>query len=137
MFGSKKDEDKMKQTKTTPTSTSGINSLVGGTSVKGEIFAENDIRIDGTVSGKIECKGKLILGPKGKIDGEIVCENAVIDGTFKGKLKVNDLLTVRETAIIDGDVFTDQLNVESGAVFNVNCVMGGQKIKTIQESATK
>ncbi|HHH54303.1 MAG TPA: polymer-forming cytoskeletal protein, partial [Bacteroidetes bacterium] len=66
-----------------------------------------------------------------------VCENAVIDGTFKGKLKVNDLLTVRETAIIDGDVFTDQLNVESGAVFNVNCVMGGQKIKTIQESATK
>ena len=137
MFGSKKDEDKMKQTKTTTPTGSGINSLVGGTSVKGEIFAENDIRIDGTVSGKIECRGKLILGPKGKVDGEIMCENAVIDGTFKGKLKVNDLLTVRETAVIDGDVFTDQLNVESGAVFNVNCVMGGQKIKTIQEKAAK
>jgi cytoskeletal protein CcmA (bactofilin family) len=138
MFGSKKDEEKMKQTKTTQTSSSsGINSLVGGTSVKGEIYAENDIRIDGMVSGKIECKGKLILGPKGNVDGEIICENAVIDGTFKGKLKVNDLLTVRETAVIDGDVITDQLNVESGAVFNVSCVMGGQKIKTIQETAVK
>ena len=137
MFGSKKDDNKMKQTKTSQSSTSGINSLVGGTKVKGEIYAENDIRIDGTVSGKIECRGKLILGPKGEIDGEIICENAVIDGKFKGKLKVNDLLVVRETAVIDGDVFTDQLNVESGAVFNVNCVMGGQKIKTIQDTVAK
>ncbi len=138
MFGSKKDEEKMKQAKTTQTSSSsGINSLVGGTSVKGEIYTENDIRIDGKVSGKIECRGKLILGPKGNIDGEIICENAVIDGTFKGKLKVNDLLTVRETAVIDGDVITDQLNVESGAVFNVSCIMGGQKIKTIQDTVAK
>ena len=134
MFGTKKENTKMKQQKSTSVSTSGLNSLVLGTTVKGEIFAENDIRIDGSVTGKIECKGKLILGPKGKIDGEIYCQNAVIDGAFKGKLKVEELLVVRETAVIDGDVFTDQLNVESGAVFNVNCVMGGQKIKTIQDN---
>ena len=137
MFGTKKENGKMKQQKSSSGSTSGINSLVLGTTVKGEIFAENDIRIDGTVTGKIECKGKLIIGPKGKIDGEIYCQNAVIDGAFKGKLKVDELLIVRETAVIDGDVFTDQLNVDSGAIFNVNCVMGGQKIKTIKDTVAK
>jgi len=137
MFGTKKENGKMKQQKSTSGSASGINSLVLGTTVKGEIFAENDIRIDGIVSGKIECKGKLILGPKAKVDGEIYCQNAVIDGTFKGKLKVDELLIVRETAVINGDVFTEQLNVDSGAIFNVNCVMGGQKIKTIKDTLAK
>ena len=132
MFGNKKDENKSKPTKSTSNSSSGLNSLVGGTSVKGEIFAESDIRIDGTLIGKIECKGKLILGSEGKIEGEIVCQDAIIVGTIKGKLKVNNLLVVKESALIDGDVFTDQLNVESGAVFNVSCVMGSQKIKTIK-----
>ena len=130
MFGNKKDENKPKPAKST--SSSGINSLVSGTSVKGEIFAESDIRIDGTLIGKIECKGKLILGSEGKIEGEIVCQDAIIVGTIKGKLKVNNLLVVKESALIDGDVFTDQLNVESGAVFNVSCVMGSQKVKTIK-----
>ncbi len=132
MFGNKKDENKSKQVKSTPSSKAGLNSLVVGTSVKGEIFAESDIRIDGTLIGKIECKGKLILGAEGRIDGEIVCQDAIIVGTIKGKLKVNNLLVVKEAAMIDGDVFTDQLNVESGAVFNVSCVMGSQKIKTIK-----
>jgi len=132
MFGNKKDENKAKPTKSTTSSSSGLNSLVGGTSVKGEIFAESDMRIDGTLIGKIECKGKLILGSEGKIEGEIVCQDAIIVGTIKGQLKVNNLLVVKESALIDGDVFTDQLNVESGAVFNVSCVMGSQKIKTIK-----
>ncbi len=134
MFGNKKEESKSKPSKSTSGSNAGLNSLVVGTSVKGEIFAESDIRIDGTLIGKIECKGKLILGTEGKIEGEIICEDAIIVGTIKGKLKVNNLLVVKESALIDGDVFTDQLNVESGAVFNVSCVMGSQKVKTMKDA---
>jgi len=137
MFGNKKEEGKSKQVKSSSNSSSGLNSLVGGTSVTGDIVAQNDFRIDGSLHGKIECKGKLILGADGKIDGEIICSDAVIDGTIKGKIKVHNLLVVRDSANIDGDVYTDQLNVESGAVFNVTCVMGGQKIKSMNEAARK
>lgn len=132
MFGSKKENENIK---TAPVTTA-INSLVNGTTVKGEIFAENDIRIDGKLLGKIECKGKLILGEKGAIEGEVICENAVIEGVLKGKINVIDLLVVKETAKIDGDVQTDKLNVDSGARFNVACVMGAQKIKAIKDNAT-
>jgi cytoskeletal protein CcmA (bactofilin family) len=130
MFGNKKETENVK---TVPVSTA-INSLVFGTTVKGEVFTESDIRIDGKLLGKIECKGKLILGEKGVIEGDIICENAVIEGTFKGTIKVGDLLMVKENAIIDGDVTTDKLSVESGAKFNVTCSMGGQKIKPIKEN---
>ena len=133
MFGNKKEMENSKQ-KTQAPSSSSVNSLSVGTTVKGDIFTENDIRIDGKISGKIECKGKFILGEKGHVEGEILCENAVIEGQFKGKIKVQDLLVVRENASIDGDVTTDKLNVESGAKFNVTCIMGGQKIKPIKEN---
>ncbi len=135
MFGNKKEEAKAKSKKNNQSSGSGINSLVAGTTVKGELFTENDIRIDGSIVGNIECKGKLILGKDGKIEGDVHCKDAVILGKVKGTVKIDGLLEVMDSAVIDGDVTTDQLNVESGAVFNVSCIMGGQKIKTMKDAA--
>lgn len=102
--------------------------LVHGTSIEGTIKADNDIRIDGQLNGTLLCKGKLIIGPTGKIEGEVTCTNAVIEGGFSGTLKVEELLSVRETAKIEGDISTDKLTVQSGASFNVSCTMGGQKM---------
>ena len=112
------------------TSISGsTNSLVAGTRVEGTINASSDIRIDGTLKGTLDCKGRVIIGPDGKVEGEINCQNAVIEGKFQGKLNVKELLNVRENANIQGDVVTDKLLVQPGAIYNVNCSMGGQTIK--------
>ena len=110
-------------------SSGSINSLVSGTNVEGTIIANSDIRIDGSLKGKLDCSGRVIIGPDGSVDGEIKCQNAVIEGTFSGNITVTDLLNVRETANIQGDVVTSKLLVQPGAVYNVSCSMGGQKIK--------
>lgn len=109
------------------------NSLVTGTNIEGTINAASDIRIDGSLKGILNCKGRVIIGPDGSVDGEITCENAVIEGRFSGKLKVTDLLNVRENANIQGDVQTDKLLVQPGAIYNVSCAMGGQKIKAFNK----
>ena len=105
------------------------NSVVAGTNIEGTIKAGSDIRIDGTLIGKLDCKGRVIIGPEGKVEGEIICQNAVIEGSFQGKINVKELLNVRENANIQGDVVTDKLLVQPGAIYNVNCSMGGQTIK--------
>lgn len=110
------------------TSGTGINSLGASTSLKGDLTADADIRLDGELIGNIKCAGKLILGPKGKIQGEIHCENAVIEGKIEGLIKVKDHLHVKESARITGEISTQKLTVQSGAVFNVKCDMGGQTI---------
>ena len=107
------------------------NSIVEGTQINGNISATNDIRIDGTLIGKLECKGRVIVGPQGKIEGDVKCVNAIIEGAFTGNIEVNELLTVKETATINGDIITDKLMVHTGAVFNVICSMGGQKLKSL------
>jgi cytoskeletal protein CcmA (bactofilin family) len=106
-----------------------LNSLVTGTMVEGVIRSDNDIRIDGSIKGKLYCKAKVIVGPTGQIDGEIHCENAMIEGKFDGVLKVTELLNIRETAVIEGEVFTKKLIIAAGAVFNGTCNMGSNKSK--------
>lgn len=140
MFGSnsKKPQENKKTMSATPTTGAGINMIVHGTAIDGNIKADNDIRIDGQLTGHLHCKGKLIIGPTGIIEGEVFCTNAVIEGTFKGKIVVEEILSVRETAKIEGDIKTDKLTVQSGAMFNVNCTMGGQQIKrTAPETKAK
>lgn len=118
------------------TSVSGsTNSLVAGTKVEGVIHANSDIRIDGSLKGTLECKGRVIIGPEGKVEGEISCQNAVIEGSFQGKINVKELLNVRENANIQGEVVTDKLLVQPGAIYNVNCSMGGQTIKAFGNKA--
>ena len=123
MFGSSKSSEDSKTT-TNTTSPGGLNALVKGTTVEGTLRCDSDIRIDGTIKGKLICKSKVIVGPTGVIEGEISCQNAVIEGRFKGILNVTELLNVRETAEIDGDISTGKLLVQSGAKFNVACKMG-------------
>ncbi len=85
--------------------------------------AENDIRIDGTLKGNLQCKAKVIIGATGFIEGEVKCANAVIEGKFKGVLFVSELLMVKENAEVTGDIRTNKLTVQPGAVFNVVCKM--------------
>lgn len=122
MFGNSKNTEEPK--KTTPLTPSGtLNVLVKGTVLEGTLRCESDLRVDGTIKGKLICQAKVIIGPTGAVDGEIHCQNAVVEGNFKGILTVTELLNVRETAEVDGEINTNKLIVQSGAKFNVSCKM--------------
>ena len=132
-----KSKDKASNAKAIQAGGSGsTNSIVAGTSIEGNIVANNDIRIDGSLKGSLTCNGRVIIGPEGNIDGEISCQNAVIEGTFTGKIRVKELLNVREGAEVQGDVKTVKLLVQPGAVYNVSCSMGGQTIKSLEAPTT-
>lgn len=140
MFKNKKEEKVGANSSTSSGSSApsgAINSLVQGTRIEGKINASSDIRIDGELKGSLNCKGRVIVGPDGKIEGDIDCVNAIIEGNFNGTLKVSETLTVKETARIEGDVNTKKLLVQPGAVFNVSCNMGGQKLKSFAEKVDK
>jgi cytoskeletal protein CcmA (bactofilin family) len=127
MFNNSKNEPKGKTNGLIPsTSATSSNSLVQGTNIEGTIHADKDIRIDGTLRGSLNCKGKVIIGPTGYISGDVQCENAVIEGRFDGVLIVMDVLHVKETAKVEGDVTTQKLVVQPGSIFNVKCKMGSQ-----------
>jgi cytoskeletal protein CcmA (bactofilin family) len=105
-------------------SNSSINIINDGTSIKGDINAHGDTRIDGELIGNITSKGRLVVGPKGKIAGEIRCNNVEVSGYIKGKVAAAELLTMKASAKIEGDIIAGKLSVEPGATFTGSCSMG-------------
>jgi len=100
-----------------------INLLGAGTSIKGDIKSNGDFRIDGSLIGSIHSKGKVIIGTTGKVDGEVVCQNADISGEVKALVTVSELLSLKSTSKISGDITTNKLAIEAGARFSGSCNM--------------
>ena len=100
-----------------------INILGPGAIVKGEIQVNGDFRIDGILEGSIICKGKIVVGPTGKIDGDIQCQNADFSGEVKASVRVAELLTLKATAKYSGDMITGKLAIEPGAQFSGTCTI--------------
>ncbi len=99
------------------------NTLAFGTKVTGDIYAETDFRLDGTIEGTVECTGKVIIGAKGVMIGTLTCSNAEILGMVKGTLHIADTLSLKATAKVEGDIDTKILSIEPQAVFTGSCDM--------------
>jgi cytoskeletal protein CcmA (bactofilin family) len=64
-------------------------SLIGaGTSMKGDITSNGDLRIDGTLVGNIHCSAKVVIGANGVVQGDINGQQADIMGKVTGTIKV-------------------------------------------------
>ena len=70
--------------KTMEMESNSINSISRGTLIKGNIQANGDFRLDGTLEGNISLNGKLVVGESGLITGNVVCQNASIMGNVIG-----------------------------------------------------
>lgn len=108
-----------------------VNLIGTGTHLTGEVKSNGDFRIDGSLKGNIEVKGKLVVGQQGVIEGDITCQNADISGYIKGRINVTELLTLKSTAKLHGDITTTKISIEPDAQFTGTCSMNGGVVKSM------
>ena len=106
------------------TTTSAINMIGEGTIITGDIKSKGDIRVDGSLKGSIDTEGKVVVGPGGIVEGDVVCKDADIAGVIKAKISVSQLLSLKSSAKLNGDIITNKLSIEPGATFTGSCSMG-------------
>ena len=100
-----------------------VSRISTGTKVKGEISSANDLRIDGTFEGKMYSKGRVVVGEKALIKGDIVCSNVDFWGTMEGNFFVKDTLSLKSSSKVKGDLHIKRLQVELDAKFDGTCQM--------------
>lgn len=105
--------------------------------ITGNLVFTGGMRIDGRVKGdvvgrKAEGKGAslLVLSDKGRIEGSVHCEDAVINGTVTGDLDVAHRLELQSDARVCGTIRYRQLQMDVGAA------VSGHLIKAEEASAT-
>jgi cytoskeletal protein CcmA (bactofilin family) len=99
------------------------NILAVGTTVRGDIITDGDFRLNGRVEGNINCAAKIVIGPKGHIDGDIVSVNAEILGTVVGSIRTSGALVLKASSIVTGDIYSQTLEIEPNAKFSGVCNM--------------
>jgi cytoskeletal protein CcmA (bactofilin family) len=128
MFNGKTKPDGMAEVPTGATST----SLIGaGTSMKGDITSNGDLRIDGTLVGNIHCSAKVVIGANGVVQGDINGQQADIMGKITGTITVKDLLQLKGGSHLNGNIKAAKLQIEPSANFNGECHMVGAASNTV------
>ena len=110
MFNSKKGIDDKVSNKLTTLSCQSL--------IKGDCSIDGDMRIDGIVEGNIQCTGKIVIGPEGRIHGNLSCTHACLHGTIIGDAYIKEELTLKANCVMQGNIYTSKLEIESQAKFN-------------------
>ena len=76
---------------------------------------------DGIIKGKIETKGRLVIGPSAKVEGEVTSPSVDILGALQGKVISSGTVSLRSKAVVTGTIKAAYIVIESGAVFNGEC----------------
>ena len=98
-----------------------VSRISPGTHIHGDISSEGDIRIDGTFEGRIYSKGRVVIGEKAVIKGDVICGNADLWGRMEGDFFVKDTLSLKESSVIRGNLHTRKFQVDMGASFEGSC----------------
>ncbi len=94
------------------------NFISESVQISGSISSSKDIMITGKVDGDINVQGRIIIGTKSIIKGDIIADSVEVAGTVHGTVKSNGKLVVKNSAVISGDLYTKLLLVEENAVLD-------------------
>jgi cytoskeletal protein CcmA (bactofilin family) len=87
--------------------------------VKGDVVASADLRIEGTVAGRIMVgEHKVIVGVQGRVAADVHAKNVVVRGQVDGSVVADDKVEVLPTGTVRGDIHARRVVLAEGSTFN-------------------
>ncbi len=121
-----------------PVNVNDVTRISKGTTIKGDIVSQSDIRVDGGIDGTVYSKGKIVVGETASLSGNLLCNNLDFWGKMDGAIYVKDTLSVKSSASITGDIHVNKIQVEMGAQINGTCKMiSEQEFENLAASIVK
>jgi len=101
-------------------------SVLGKTLVfKGELWADEDLVLQGRVEGSIHHEQSLTVGPDGVVIGDIRARAILVEGTVEGDLHGSASVIIAATAKVRGNIVAPRVGIMEGANFNGAVDMSG------------
>ena len=71
------------------------------------------------MKGDVELEGSSItVGPKGRIEGEIIAKDTIINGQMNGKINAAGTVNIAQHADFCGEIKAKNISIDDGAFFN-------------------
>ncbi len=99
-----------------------LNTLIGeGTTVKGDLETQGQVRIDGDLIGSLKTNTQVIVSGSGRVKGNIQGRDIVIGGVIKGDIVATGRVELLSSGMLLGRIVAPSLTVEFGAVIDGLC----------------
>jgi len=83
--------------------------------IVGDIYADEDIIIQGSVTGQVRSGQALVIGNSGEVNGDIRARTVILSGSVQGDVDAGHRLEILPGGRIYGNIKTDVLVVKEGA----------------------
>ena len=97
----------------------------------GELTADEDLRIDGTVKGHLHARDVTITISEGAtIEANIRAKRVVVQGTVDGSISAGERIELAASARVTGSLTAERVVIADGARFSGGVDMGRRTIAT-------
>jgi cytoskeletal protein CcmA (bactofilin family) len=104
---------------------------------EGQVALVGETRIEGVIRGRVRGEGRLLLGPRGRIEGVLECDEVDCEGVVQGPIHARRSLRLGPDARLEGDVETPKMEVCPTAVWNGTARVGSWRIGQASPPATR
>jgi cytoskeletal protein CcmA (bactofilin family) len=118
---------------------SGDAAVIGRSiQISGDLRGDEDLRIEGDVSGTVELKNSaLTIGKEGKVKADVYAKSIAVDGETKGDLYATERVSVHVNARVQGNIIAPRVSIEEGAHFKGSIEMDPAAVeKALGKTAT-
>jgi len=91
---------------------------------KGELQFDKSVKVLGRFEGSIQSKGRLLVAQGAKLKADVQAGDVEIEGDIDGNVTTSNKVLLKASAKLRGDLRTARLEVNEGAIFVGNCVVG-------------
>lgn len=94
------------------------DTLIGeGTVIEGKVKSSAGLRLEGQITGDIECVGDVTIGEKGNAKSNITARNIIIAGKVQGNATTKGILTITSTGSLHGNILANSFVIEKDGNF--------------------
>lgn len=87
--------------------------------IKGELRADEDLTVEGSVEGKIELGDhSLWISPHGNVRAEVRARDVIVAGTLIGRITASERVEIKMSASVEGSIKCPRVVIVDGARFN-------------------
>ena len=103
---------------------------------KGELKAQEDIKIEGRIEGTIHHQQRVVVGSKGEVVASVNAAQIDVDGKVQGDMSAKKSIKVSQSAVVRGNIRAPSVSITEGANFNGGVTMEPNTGSVAQGSPT-
>ena len=88
--------------------------IAAGSRFQGTIGGSAEVLLEGLVEGKVELEGRFVVGPRGRMQGDVKARVVQVAGSVQGNIEATERVELASTGRIEGDVVAPRVAIAEG-----------------------